>query len=65
MSKHAGCFVCGSTEDAVLRSVPDMTTMTSVALCSKCYALPNDALKRKLDAVREAVKKAREAAAAA
>lgn len=60
---HSGCFVCGGGKDGILTSIPDMQTMTSVALCSACHALPNDALRRKINAIREAMRLAREAAA--
>lgn len=65
MNKHNGCFVCGGGHDETLRSMPDMTTMTSIALCAKCWALPNDALKAKVVRIREAMAKARQEAAGA
>jgi len=64
MAKHGGCFICGSKKDEVLISTPDMSTATSVALCRDCHALPNDALRRKIDAIRKAMEEARRRAAA-
>jgi hypothetical protein len=61
---HLGCFVCGRGRDEILRSCPDYTTLTSIALCKVCWALPNDDLRRKVTKIREAMRAAREAAAA-
>jgi hypothetical protein len=63
MVKHGGCFVCGSKQDEVLISIPDLSAMESVALCRACHALPQVELRKKIERIREAIRKAREAAA--
>ena len=61
--KHNGCYVCGSKRDEVLISIPDLTRGESVALCRECHALPSVELGKKIQRIREAIEKAREAAA--
>ncbi len=63
MAKHSGCFVCGQGIGQILTSIPDFKAMSSVALCPTCHALSSDDLRRKIDNIRNAMQKAREAAA--
>jgi hypothetical protein len=65
MDRHSGCFVCSGGAGEILRSMPDMATHTSIALCRRCWELPTAALRRKIDSIRAAMKAAREAAAEA
>ena len=63
MAKHSGCYLCGSTADEYLTSVPIMVgTSHSIALCSKCYSLPSDDIKNRIKKVAAAMAAAREAA---
>lgn len=59
---HNGCFVCGQGIGQILTSIPDWKSTSSVALCGKCYALSPDDLRKRIDSIRTAMTKAREAA---
>ena len=63
MARHSGCYLCGSTADEYLTSVPIMVKQAaSIALCSACYRLPNDEIKARIDKLTRALAAAREAA---
>jgi hypothetical protein len=61
MPKHSGCFICGSTDDEILVSIPVLAAgdAFSAALCRNCYTLPVAEIKRKIETVVEAQKELR------
>lgn len=68
MPKHKGCYLCGSMEDEILTAHAFQAKDTpSVALCSKCEALPERELRTRLTRLEEMkseiARKAREAIA--
>jgi hypothetical protein len=64
MAKHAGCYLCGGGENEVLTSIPLLSKMYSIAVCSACHKLPGDEIKRQDNAIVAAQLAARKAARA-
>ena len=61
--KHSGCFVCGGGKDEILTSIPDMISMTSIAICKRCFGMGNEELRTRIDKIRNAMLTARQEAA--